>query len=68
MMNFFKLNIFSTPKCHIQIVKDTKDYKNKGLKNGLNFIFQMRNKTKLCDSQTRTWNVQDKCENKSLLC
>jgi hypothetical protein len=37
--------------------------------------FQIRNKTRLCDSKiktqklkTRTWNVQNKCENKYLLC
>jgi hypothetical protein len=38
------------------------------LKKRFKFNFQIRNKTRLHDSKTKTQNVQDKHGNKSLLC
>jgi len=52
-----------------------KDPQEQRLKKNLKSNFQIRNKTRLCNSKTRTrelkirkWDVQDKCENKFLLC
>jgi hypothetical protein len=38
------------------------------LKEWSKFNFQAKNKIRLCDSKTRTQDVQNKCENGSLLC
>jgi hypothetical protein len=52
----------------VQIIKDMKIHKNKGLKQSFKFNFHTRNKTRLCNSKKRTQDVQEKCENGSLLC
>jgi len=38
------------------------------LKERSKFNFQTKNNTRLCDSKTRTQDVQSKCENKSSSC
>jgi hypothetical protein len=52
-----------------------KDPQEQRLKERFRYNFQIRNKTRLCDSKTkiqelktRTQDVQDKCENNFLLC
>jgi len=54
--------------CLIGLCQRHEDTQEQRLKERSKFNFQTRNKTKLCDLKTRTQNVQDKRENKSLLC
>ncbi len=54
----------------VQIVKDTKNHKNKGLKKGISLTFKQNkicdSKTKTQESKIRTWDVQNRCENEYL--
>jgi hypothetical protein len=52
----------------IWLCQGHEERQEQGLKKWFKFNFQTKNKTRLCDSKTRTQDVQNKCENESLLC
>jgi hypothetical protein len=52
----------------IWLCQGHKEQQEQKLKERSKFNFQTKNKTRLCDSKTRTQDVQNKCENGFLLC
>ncbi len=52
----------------IWLCQGHEEWQEQRLKERSKFNFQTKNKTRLCDSKTKTQDVQNKCENGSLLC